>query len=57
MSEQGADPGNLRYKRVLLKISGEALMGDPGHGWRVQAIALIAHQRLTRNFQQHALVA
>ena len=26
------DSGNLKYKRVLLKLSGEALMGDKGFG-------------------------
>jgi len=27
-----ADQAALKYKRVLLKISGEALMGDQGYG-------------------------
>lgn len=35
MVENGPEPGNgvtPRYKRVLLKLSGEALMGDAGYG-------------------------
>ena len=44
MSEQGADPGNLRYKRVLLKISGEALMGDQGYGLHPPTVARIAQE-------------
>jgi hypothetical protein len=32
------------------------LFGDAGDGRRVQAIALIAHQRLARDFQHHAAV-
>ena len=44
MSEQGADPGNLRYKRVLLKISGEALMGDQGYGLHPPTVARIAKE-------------
>ncbi|MGC1487520.1 MAG: UMP kinase, partial [Albidovulum sp.] len=28
----GATEPNVTYKRVMLKISGEALMGDQGYG-------------------------
>ncbi|MEE9389415.1 MAG: UMP kinase [Paracoccaceae bacterium] len=44
MTEQ-AD-GNLspKYKRVLLKISGEALMGDQGYGLHPPTVARIANE-------------
>lgn len=35
---------NLRYKRVLLKISGEALMGDQGYGIDVKACLKYAEE-------------
>ena len=38
-----ADP-QLRYKRVLLKISGEALMGDQGYGINVDACLKYAEE-------------
>ena len=34
----------LRYKRVLLKISGEALMGDQGFGIKPEVISLVADE-------------
>ena len=32
MSQANLQPGGLRYKRLLLKLSGEALMGESRHG-------------------------
>ena len=32
MSQPNSNPGGLRYKRLLLKLSGEALMGKSQHG-------------------------
>ena len=32
MSQPNSNPGSLRYKRLLLKLSGEALMGKSQHG-------------------------
>ena len=32
MSQANLQPGGLRYKRLLLKLSGEALMGESQHG-------------------------
>ena len=40
MSE--ADGAKVAYKRVLLKISGEALMGDQGYGLHPPTVARIA---------------
>lgn len=34
----------LRYKRILLKISGEALMGDQGFGIKPEVISLVADE-------------
>jgi uridylate kinase len=34
----------LRYKRILLKISGEALMGDQGFGIKPDVISLVADE-------------
>lgn len=34
----------LKYKRVLLKISGEALMGDQGFGIKPEVISLVADE-------------
>ena len=39
-----ADHASLRYKRVLLKISGEALMGDQGYGIDVPAVTKYAEE-------------
>ncbi|MFK7866132.1 MAG: UMP kinase [Alphaproteobacteria bacterium] len=36
--------GDVRYKRILLKISGEALMGDKAFGIDAEAVKLIAQQ-------------
>ncbi|MBQ8726230.1 MAG: UMP kinase [Clostridia bacterium] len=33
-----------KYKRILLKISGEALSGNKGHGYDTQALAQVAKQ-------------
>ncbi len=46
MSGDGAAPASLRYARVLLKLSGEALAGDQGFGISAQAI-----ERLTDHVQ------
>jgi len=35
---------NARYKRILLKISGEALMGEGGYGIDAQTLKMIARQ-------------
>ncbi|HEY9744594.1 MAG TPA: UMP kinase [Oculatellaceae cyanobacterium] len=35
---------SLRYKRILLKISGEALMGDQGFGIKPDVISLVADE-------------
>lgn len=35
---------SLRYKRVLLKISGEALMGDQGFGIKPEVVSLVADE-------------
>ncbi len=42
MTEQGEGQASTRYKRVLLKISGEALMGDQGYGLHPPTVARIA---------------
>ena len=39
-----ADHANLKYKRVLLKISGEALMGDQGYGIDIPAVTRYAEE-------------
>ena len=33
--------GNLRYRRVLLKLSGEALAGDKGYGIELDVLTPI----------------
>ena len=33
-----------KYKRILLKISGEALSGNKGHGYDTQALSSVAKQ-------------
>ena len=38
------DTAALQYKRVLLKISGEALMGDQGYGIDVPAVTKYAEE-------------
>ncbi len=44
MSESRAETGAPRYKRVMLKISGEALMGDQGYGLHPPTVERIARQ-------------
>lgn len=36
--------GNLKYRRILLKLSGEALKGDLGFGFNEDIVKRIAHQ-------------
>ena len=46
-----AEPAPIRYRRVMLKISGEALMGDQGYGLHPPTV-----QRIAREVQSvHAL--
>ena len=42
--DTGSKPGDLRYKRVMLKISGEALMGDQGFGLHPPTVERIARE-------------
>ena len=42
-------PSEFRYKRVLLKVSGEVLMGDQPYG--------IDQKTVARHLEQDALVA
>ena len=49
MSETGpaaarSTDGSLRYRRILLKLSGEALLGDRAYGVDPAVCAFIAHQ-------------
>jgi uridylate kinase len=44
MNDAGSKPGELRYKRVMLKISGEALMGDQGFGLHPPTVSRIANE-------------
>ena len=37
-------PADLKYRRVLLKISGEALMGDRDYGLDPKVVARIADE-------------
>lgn len=39
-----SDPGQLVYKRVLLKISGEALMGEQNYGIDVEVARTVAEE-------------
>ncbi|MCB5409776.1 UMP kinase [Pseudogemmobacter faecipullorum] len=39
----GSEPG-VKYSRVMLKISGEALMGDQGYGLNPRTVARIANE-------------
>ena len=41
---KGSEAGIVRYKRVLLKISGEALMGDQGFGLHPPTVQRIAQE-------------
>ena len=40
----GATEPTVTYKRVLLKISGEALMGDQGYGLHPPTVQRIANE-------------
>ena len=44
MAEQAAERPQVTYKRVLLKISGEALMGDQGYGLHPPTVQRIANE-------------
>jgi len=44
MSEPETSPGAPQYKRVMLKISGEALMGDQGYGLHPPTVERIARE-------------
>ena len=44
MTELSATPQKPAYKRVLLKISGEALMGDQGYGLHPPTVQRIANE-------------
>ncbi len=44
MGEQGDGQQDTTYKRVMLKISGEALMGDQGYGLHPPTVARIARE-------------
>ena len=35
-------PPEFRYKRVLLKVSGEVLMGDQAYGIDMKTVATVA---------------
>jgi uridylate kinase len=52
------DPANLPYKRILLKLSGEALMGDSDYGIEPAMIARVAKEiaELANSGVQVALV-
>ena len=36
--------GNLKYTRILLKVSGEALMGDEKYGISNEPVMMIANE-------------
>ena len=42
-AEPGLSPA-IKYRRVLLKLSGEALMGEQGHGLDPKIITRIARE-------------
>lgn len=44
MSDGSQDTGKPTYKRVLIKISGEALMGDQGYGLHPPTVERIARE-------------
>ncbi|MEX0644640.1 MAG: hypothetical protein WD076_04975, partial [Parvularculaceae bacterium] len=44
MSTSPAAPGKPRYRRALLKISGEALMGGGTHGIHQETVKRIAEE-------------
>jgi uridylate kinase len=43
-SESPASVTDLRFKRILLKISGEALMGTQGHGIQPEVVAKVSEE-------------
>jgi uridylate kinase len=43
-ADNGGDGAIMRYRRVLLKISGEALMGDQGYGLHPPTVKRIAQE-------------
>jgi len=49
MTQSEAPPAHRKYKRVLLKISGEALAGDVGYGIDPAALVRIAREILEAN--------
>lgn len=42
--EKGNQMGDLRYKRILLKLTGEALSGEAGFGISVEEVDVIANR-------------
>ena len=44
MNDAATSHPATRYKRVLLKISGEALMGDQGYGLHPPTVSRIADE-------------
>ena len=44
MSDSPTAPADARYSRVMLKISGEALMGDQGYGLHPPTVERIARE-------------
>ncbi len=42
--QEESHPAPLRYRRIMLKISGEALMGDQGYGLHPPTVARIADE-------------
>ncbi len=44
MTDPASSADKVSYKRVLLKISGEALMGDQGYGLHPPTVERIAHE-------------
>ena len=41
----------LKYKRVLLKVSGEALMGDQGYGIDMSVVSRFSHEGLAADLR------
>ena len=44
MSDSPTAPADARYSLVMLKISGEALMGDQGYGLHPPTVERIARE-------------
>lgn len=55
-AEHGEGSSSLKYQRVLLKISGEALMGDQGFGIKPEVIETIAEE-IAKGVQAGAQIA